>query len=161
MAFEKWHPLKELEGMRREMDRIWGELLPSSKSMEPRWRGRAPGKEAVRPYIDIIDRFDEILIRAEMPGVKKEDIDISLEENILTIKGEIKNEVQANDGNYTCSERNYRSYLRSIDIPAKITADKITAALKDGILSVHLPKAAGVQPKKIKVEVLNGEVAPR
>jgi HSP20 family protein len=151
MALEKWHPLKELETMRRDMDRIWEDLFPVAKRVESPWRKANADKGVAYPAIDIIDWDAEIVVRAEVPGVKKDDIDISLQEGTLTIKGEIKEE---NGGQETCSysERNYSSYLRSINIPFKIKADGITARLKDGILSIHLPKAMEAETKKITIE---------
>ncbi len=153
MALEKWHPLRELETMRREMDRIWEDLFPVTRRTETPWRRPVAEKGVAYPAIDIIDRADEVLVKAEMPGVAKDNIDISMQENTLTIKGEIKEETGAKEENYSYSERNYTSYMRSINIPFKITAEKITATLKDGILSIHLPKATEVLPKKITVEV--------
>ena len=153
MALEKWHPLKELETMRREMDRIWEDLFPGARRVETPWRRTAGEKGVAYPAIDILDRANEIVVKAEMPGVAKDDIDISMQENTLTIKGEIKEDKEAKEENYYYSERNYASYMRSINIPFKITADKISAALKDGILTIHLPKATEVLPRKITVEV--------
>lgn len=152
MTFEKWHPLTELESMRREMDRIWQELVPSSRVLSAVQTGR-PEKSAARPLIDIIDRSDEVVVKADMPGVKKEDVDISLHEDSLVLRGEIKNEAAAAGENVIYSERNRRSYARTIELPVKIDAEKIRANLKDGVLSVYLPKAKELQPKKIKVEV--------
>lgn len=153
MALEKWHPLKELETMRREMDRIWADLFPVTQRVEAPWRKPSAGKSIAYPAIDVIDRDEEVLVRAEMPGVSKENIDISMQEKTLTIKGEIKEETGDKEENYTYSERNYRAYMRSINIPCKITADRISATLKDGLLSIRLPKAKEAQPKKITVEV--------
>lgn len=153
MALEKWHPLKELETMRREMDRIWEDLFPGARRAETPWRRTGGEKGVACPAIDIIDRPGEVVVKAEMPGVAKDDIDISMQEKTLTIKGEIKEEKGAKEENYSYSERNYASYMRSIEIPFKITADKVSATLKDGILSIHLPKATEVLPKKITVEV--------
>lgn len=152
MPLEKWHPLKELEGMRKEMERIWDEVFPAQRRVTPEWRGQTAKGTAVPP-IDIIDRADEVLVKAEMPGVTRENIDISLQENTLTIKGEIKDGDEEKAENCTYCERDYRYYARSINIPFKITSDRIKANLKDGILYIHLPKAVEAQPRKITVEV--------
>lgn len=151
MPIDKWNPIKELESMRRDMDRIWDDLFP--RRAESPWR-RPAGKEdgIAAPAIDIIDRAAEIVVRAEMPGVRKEDIDISLQDGTLTIKGEIKEETSQNEGNYTYSERNYSSFARSLNIPFKIRQDAIKATLKEGVLSIELPKALEEQPRKITVE---------
>lgn len=154
MPLDKWNPLKELDTMRREMDRIWEDLFPSRRAEAP-WKRPATAQDqgTVTPAIDIIDRAQEIVIRAEMPGVKKDDIDISLQDGTLTIKGEVKEEETQKEGNYTYSERNYRFFARSLNIPFKIRQDGIKATLKDGVLSVELPKVLEEQPRKITVEV--------
>jgi len=151
---EKWNPFRELDAMRREMDRIWEDIFPPRKADQPWKRQTAPQEQAtVSPAIDIIDRNDEIVVRAEMPGVPKDAIDVSFQDSTLTLKGEVKEDASAKEGHYSYSERNYRYFLRSVSIPFKIRQDGIKAALKDGVLSVHLPKVLEEQPRKITVEI--------
>jgi HSP20 family protein len=154
MELEKWHPLKEIESMRREMDRMWEGIFPTPRrSLLAPWR-RLPSKDDTAiPAIDVIDRADEILVRCEMPGVEKENIDVSVHEDTLTVKGEVEKDNEYKDEDYYHSERTCRSYKRSIHIPEKVKADEIEASLKDGMLNVHLPKAEELKPRKIKVEV--------
>ncbi len=151
MTLERWHPLRELESMKREMDKIWDDLFIPRR--EP-WKRQSETGGTVSPPIDIIDRDSEVLVKAEMPGVAKEDIDISMNDSTLSIKGELKAETEAKGENYAYSERNYRYFARSISIPFKISPEKIKASLKDGILYIHMPKAQEAQPKKIQVEAL-------
>ncbi|MBI5641976.1 MAG: Hsp20/alpha crystallin family protein [Deltaproteobacteria bacterium] len=154
MPFEKWNPLRELEVMKREMDRIWEDVFSTPRRVDIPWK-KPPEKErggVASPAIDILDRNEEVIVRAEMPGVVKEDIDVSMQENTLTIKGEIRDEMEKG-GEFSYSERNYKYYSRSVNIPFKIQPDRIRAALKDGLLSIHIPKAMEVQPKKINVEI--------
>jgi HSP20 family protein len=155
MAVDKWHPLKDLESMRREMDRIWEEMLPSTRRAfyELPWVKGAVEKFVASPAIDVIDKENEVVVKADMPGVDKDDIEISLQENTLTIRGEVKAEDETKEENYYYSERNYSSFARTINIPTKVEAEKIKAGLKDGILTIHLPKAKELQPRKIKVEI--------
>jgi len=155
MPLDKWNPLKELDSMRREMDRIWEDIFPARKTEAAPWKRQAAGQEqsTVSPAIDIVDKAAEIIIRAEMPGVAKEDINISLQDSTLTIKGEVKTDAAQKEGGYTYSERNYRYLARSLNIPFKIKEDGIKAALKDGILTVQLPKAVEEQPRKITVDI--------
>jgi len=157
MTFERWHPLTELEGMRREMDRIWQELIPSARIFTPASTGAArPERGAARPTVDIIDRNEEVVIKADMPGVNKEDIDISVQEDTLILKGEVKNGESPQDESFVYSERNRRPYARAIELPVKIDAGNIKATFKDGILTIHLPKAKERETKKIKIEVSEG-----
>ncbi len=154
MALDKWNPLRELDAMRREMDRIWEDIFPPRKADQPWRRQGAPETQATAsPAIDIIDRNEELVVRAEMPGVPKDGIDVSFQDSTLTLKGEIKEDASAKEGNYSYSERNYRYFLRSVNIPFKVRQEGIKASLKDGVLSVHLPKVLEEQPKKITVDV--------
>lgn len=155
MTIERWSPFRELESMRREMDRVWEELFPASRRavMESPLVKPFMQKGTVSPAIDIIDKGSEVVVKADMPGAEKDKIEISMQENTLTIKGEVKTEAEVKEDQYYYSERGYKAYSRSVHIPFKIDADKIKAAFKNGILTVHLPKAEEIQPKKIKVEV--------
>lgn len=154
MTIEKWHPLRELESMRREMDRIWEDMLPTiRRPFEVPWRRLAGEKGVASPAIDIIDKEKEVVVKADMPGVVKDDIDISFREDKLTISGAVKAEAETKEENYYYSERSYHSYSRTVNIPLKVDPDKIKANLKDGVLTVHLPKVEEIQPKKIKVDV--------
>jgi HSP20 family protein len=117
------------------------------------WRRLASKDDTAIPALDVIDRADEILVRCEMPGVEKKNIDVSVHEDTLTVKGEVEKDKEYKDEDYYHSERTCRSYARSIHIPEKVKADEIEASLKDGILNVHIPKAEELKPRKIKVEV--------
>ncbi len=154
MTLERWHPLQELELMKKEMDRIWHDVFSATGPAVDVSRKRVGAQEgAATPAIDIIDREKEIVIRAEMPGVKREDVSVSLEESTLSIKGEIKEEAEKEGGKYTYSERKYRCFARSLNLPLKIKPEDIKAALKDGLLYIRLPKAVEEQPKKIKIDI--------
>ena len=155
MTIERWSPFRELDGMRREMDRIWEELFPASRRavMESPLVKPFMQKGTVTPAIDIIDMGSEVIVKADMPGVGKDGAEVSMQETTLLIKGEVKAEAEVKEEGYYYSERGYRSFSRSVNIPFKINTEKIKAGLKDGVLTVHLPKAEELQPKKIKVEV--------
>ncbi len=154
MTIERWHPFKELETMRREMDRLWEEFFPTTRRevVGSPWR-RLKAEEGVAvPPVDVVDTGEEILIKAEMPGVDKDHVDISIHDNTVSIKGDVSEDRKYKEEDYYIAERSYRSFSRSINIPVKIDADKVKANLKDGILELHLPKAEETKPRKIKVE---------
>jgi HSP20 family protein len=109
--------------------------------------------ETVWPAVDMYDKADEIVVKAEVPGIDKKNIKISVSGNILTIKGEMKKEEEVKEEDYYFSERSYGSFSRSLTLPAKVVESKISAEFKDGILEVHLPKASESKPKEIRVEV--------
>ncbi|MDH4228078.1 MAG: Hsp20/alpha crystallin family protein [Deltaproteobacteria bacterium] len=152
MPIEKWHPLAELEHMRKEMERIWGEFFPG----EGMARFGVPIRrlsEAVRlPALDLIDKDNAIIVKMDVPGVTKEKIDIALHGDILTVKAESKEEKEEKEENYIRRERSYSSFERSVHIPVKVNPDKIKASMKDGILTVELPKEEEKKAKKIKIE---------
>jgi HSP20 family protein len=154
MALEKWHPLQEIDTMRSVMDRMWEEIFPTPRRalFHSPWRRLASEEDTTTPAVDVIDRSDEVLVRLEMPGVKRDDIDVSVHENTLTVKGEVKKETEQKDEDYCHRERTCRSYARSINLPSKVNEEKIRGFLKDGVLNIHLPKAEEVRPRKIKVE---------
>lgn len=154
MTLERWHPLRDLESMKREMDKIWEDLFTPRRAVDIHWRKQGEAGGTATPAIDMIDKDNEVLVKAEMPGVAKENIEISMQDSTLSIRGEIKNDPEAKPENYAYCERNYRYFARSIDIPFKISPEKITASLKDGILYIRMPKTEEARPKKIQVEVL-------
>lgn len=153
MTIEKWSPFKEIESMRREMDKIWVELFPTGRKAEPSWRRPGTDKATATPMIEIYENKSSVIVKAEMPGVKKEDIEISFLDDALSIKGELKPEegLALEDRRY--SERDQASFSRTIGIPFKVCHDRITATLKDGILTVEMPKAAEDEPRKITINV--------
>lgn len=153
MTIEKWSPFKEIETMRREMDKILVELFPSGRKAEPSWRRPGPDMATASPAIEIFDKKSSVVVRAEMPGVKKEDLEISFLDDALSIRGDLKPEEGLTEENRTYSERDYTSFSRTIAIPFKVHPDRITATLRDGILTIDLPKAAEEDHRKITINV--------
>jgi len=101
----------------------------------------------------MFDREDKVVINAELPGMSKEDVDISLTGNILTIQGERKAEEEVKDEDYYCCERYRGAFYRAIQLPSGLETDKIEATYDNGILEITLPKSSEVKPKKIEVKV--------
>lgn len=152
MAVEKWHPFKELETIRREMDRLWEEFFPTGWG-RPLARRRIFEEGVAIPAIDLIDKKDEVIAKAELPGVDKDKIDISLDADTLTIKGEVRKDEEIKEEDYYHCERSYRAFARTIGLPTKVDTSKVKASYKDGILEVHLPKVEEVKPKKVKIDI--------
>jgi HSP20 family protein len=141
-----WRPFRELE----EMERRFGDIL-SWPLLPAVWR-RIPTMEmGWAPAIDVFEREDKFVVKAELPGMKEEDIDISVVGDTLTIKGERRAESEVQEDDYYYCERSYGSFSRSIAIPSNVDAQKIGANYKDGVLEVSLPKTPEVKPKKISV----------
>jgi HSP20 family protein len=141
-----WRPFREPEEMERRFDDLFS--WPPLPAM---WR-RIPTMEmGWAPAIDVFEKDDRFVVKAELPGMKEEDIDVSVVGNRLIIKGERKAESEVEKDDYYYCERSYGSFSRSIDIPSDVDAKKIEADYDDGVLEVSLPKTPGVKPKKVSV----------
>jgi HSP20 family protein len=141
-----WRPFRELERMRREMDRVWDSFFE---------RRPARVEEAAEwlPTLDVSETKNEYVVKAELPGIDPKDIDISLTNDLLTIKGEKKQEKEEKEENYHLIERSYGSFTRSVRLPGQVQSDKINAAFKNGVLKVTLPKTEEAKKKEIKIKV--------
>lgn len=116
-----------------------------------RWIEEA-GSDLV-PVMDIIEREDEYVVRAEMPGVKKEDLDVTIENGVLTVSAEVRSPAEEKGERIIRQERRYGRYVRSLRLGTQVNEGKVKANLKDGVLELILPKAEEVKPKKIAVDV--------
>jgi HSP20 family protein len=148
MAFEltPWRPFRELTTFRDEMDRIWNRFFgdwPSTESFRGEWA----------PSLDVSETEDTLVVKAEIPGMDAKDIDISLANDILTIKGEKKQEKEEKDENYHRVERSYGAFSRTIRLPVDVQNDKIKANHRDGVLKITLPKSKKAKSKEIKIKV--------
>ena len=129
----------------------WGLLNQLQKELE---RGTAEGSTATAewaPAVDIKEEADKFVLHADIPGVKPEEIDISMEGGVLTIKGEKKTEATTEKDNYKRVERTYGSFYRRFSLPDTATPEAIAAVSKNGVLVITIPKQQAVQPKKIIV----------
>jgi HSP20 family protein len=136
-----WRPLRDLE----EWERRFEDLV-----RRPLWRWPVE-ERGWMPALDVFEKDDRFVVRAELPGMKEDDIDISVIGDTLSIKGEKKTETEVKDEDYYRCERSYGSFYRSIPLPSDVDANKIEANLDDGVLEVTLPKSAKVKPKKVAV----------
>ena len=152
MAIERWEPRRSLAAWQpfRAMEQFEKQFEDIfNGGMWPVWRGDGDRAEEMMPKMDIFEKDDKFVVKAELPGMKGEDIDISISGDIMTIKGEKKSESEVDEGNYYKRETSYGSFARSIRLPSSVDIDKISAASEDGMLEIELPKAVAVQPKKI------------
>lgn len=141
-----WDPAKDLMSLRDAMNKLFeeGVIKPSGFTFEIGTAGIP---------IDMYETQNEIVIRAQLPGVKPDEADISITEDILTIKAEKKEAETAKDRNYLRKENRYGALSRSINLPAEVKADKANATFENGILTLNLPKAETAKSKQIKVQV--------
>ena len=149
-----WRPFREIEDLERHFGDLFGQpFLPA-------WRRLPLEKRGWMPSIDVFEKEDKYVVRAELPGIKDEDVDISVVGDTLTIKGERKVETEVKEEDYHCCERSYGSFFRSMALPSNVDANKIEASYDDGVLEVSLPKAAEIKPKKISVSTTKKVASP-
>jgi len=148
MAVVRWDPFQGLITLQDRMNQIFEQTLARS-------RGDREGvmASAWSPPVDIYETAESLVLRAEFPGLSKEDIDIQVRDNRLTLKGERRHEKEVKQEKYLRVERVYGTFQRAFALPTDIQPDKIRATFKDGVLEVNIPKAEAAQPKHIKVEV--------
>lgn len=142
----RWDPFRELSTLRSELDRFFDEPVFNAPRL---WPGN--GDEATLA-LDISENEDEFTVTASVPGVAPEEIEITLSDNVLTIKGETKTEKEVEETRYHLRERRWGSFYRSITLPLAVEADKVEAVNENGVLTLHLPKAEAIKPKKISVK---------
>jgi len=145
--FTELAPFREFERMRRDMDRLWDSFLEGG----PRRRIEERGEWL--PSLDVSETKNELVVKAEVPGMDSKDIDISLSDGMLTIKGEKKQEKEEKEGDYHLVERSYGAFVRSVQLPKEVKAEKISASCKDGVLKITLPKSEEAKKKEIKIKV--------
>ncbi|OGA44667.1 MAG: hypothetical protein A3G24_08260 [Betaproteobacteria bacterium RIFCSPLOWO2_12_FULL_62_13] len=118
----------------------------------PPWREPFESAEGRLPTMDVIDRDDDILVRAEIPGVDKKDLEVSISDNVLTVKGSMSREEKEETGDYYRREISGGAFSRSVMLPANVDSSKVNATLKDGILEVTLPKTERSKRRSVKVQ---------
>ena len=137
-------PLRELEQLQRRMDR----LFQNAFGLE-----RSPWQVGVYPLVNISEDRDHLYVRAELPGVKAENLEITIQDSSLILRGERKIPTEEKQVNYHRREREAGFFRRVVALPARIQADKVEATCKDGILTIKLAKPEEVKPRKIQVKV--------
>lgn len=147
-----WRPFSELSRMEREMERMFGDFF-SRPWFGLRWPERLREIGFREPAIEVYEEKDDVVVKAEIPGIKKEELEVNITDDLLTIKGEKKKEEEVKEKGYYYSERSYGSFERSIEIPRAVHADKARASFKDGILEVRLPKTEEAKRKEVKLKV--------
>jgi HSP20 family protein len=144
MALTKWEPFEGLTTLRREVERLFEEFSHGGSLRF--W------ERAAEPAVEISDTAEAVVVKAQVPGVNKDDLQVTITEHALTVKGEMKEEEKQDDKNYHRQEFRYGAFVRTIALPAPVQAEKATAQLKDGVLEVTMPKSAPatVQPVPIQ-----------
>ncbi len=140
----RWDPFQEMLNLRRTVDRLFDNVTPDHEWSQPTMWGLA---------VDMVENKDDFILKASVPGINPDDLDISYSDDTLTIKGEIKEENQVKEDQYHLRERRFGAFMRSITLPTKIKGDAIEASYQNGVVTLRLPKAEEVKPKRISIKV--------
>lgn len=148
----RWEPLREAPTLRTMMDRFFDEPFFGAPQL---WSQR---NEAFPLPLDVIEEEGQYIVKASMPGVEPDQVEITLTDNVLTIKGETKRESEKKESNYHVRERRFGSFMRIVTLPAGVDSEKVEATHENGVLTLRLPKTEAVKPKKIAVKkVVNAQ----
>lgn len=144
MDLTPWRPTGELSRLRREMDDLWSRFFgaPSETVRTSIWM----------PSIDISETDGEIHVKAELPGLETKDIDVNVSGDLLTIRGEKKEETETEEESYHARERYYGSFQRSIRLPSEVKSENAEASFKNGVLNLKLPKSETARTRKIEIK---------
>ena len=147
MAIVRWEPLRELTTLQNEMNRLFGSAFdtptPGNGGALRRWM----------PAMDLVETADHFVLRADLPGMSEEDVNIEVEERVLTISGERKAEHTENKDGYHRVERAFGSFSRSLTLPEGVNAEAVAATFDRGVLEVRIPKPEQRKPRKISIGV--------
>jgi HSP20 family protein len=153
-AVTPWRPFTDLGRWDRDMERVMEDFF--GRRMKPwlpeRWF-KTEDLDFTAPAVDLYEEKDDIVVKAELAGMDKENIEVNLTDHTLTIKGEKKKEAETKEKDYYRSERSYGAFLRTLELPKEVHADKVKANFKNGILEVRLPKTEEAKAKEVKVKV--------
>lgn len=153
MNIVRYDPFRELRSLQDEMSRLFTNATPYAGGREEMTSG------AWSPKVDIFENKDSLVLEAELPGMKRDDFELSFENNVLTLRGERNFEKKTDEDNYHRVERAYGSFTRSFTLPQTVTAEGSTAEFNNGILHVSLPKRE--ETKARKIEVTGGDAEPK
>lgn len=139
-----WSPVFGPRGLQSEMSRVFSDFF-----------GETSGTDisALTPAMDLVDTKDSVKVRVELPGIAREDVDISLKDDTLTIKGEKKQEKEQEDEDRYHVERRYGSFSRTLTLPSRVNPEAVEARFRDGVLEITLPKAEEEKVREIQVQV--------
>ena len=155
MAIVRYDPFRDLRTLQEEVNRLFSTNLTRAFDDEGIGRG------AWAPTVDIYENKDQIVLEAELPGMKQEDFDLSIENNIITLRGERKFEKTEETDNYHRVERSYGAFTRSFTLPQTVSAEGATAEYNNGVLRVTLPKREETKARRIEVTGTSGGAAAK
>ncbi len=139
----RWEPMRDFLTMRDVIDRLFDDVFARQFGVI---------REFGYPAMDMYQTENEVVVKATLPGVKAEDLQVSITGDVLTLRGEVKQDSEVKEANYHLKERSFGSFSRSVSLPVPVVADKAKAEFENGVLTLVLPKAEEVKPKTITVK---------
>jgi HSP20 family protein len=140
----RWNPMGEIDSMRQMMDRLFEDSF-----MGPQMRRDRPGRWDLA--LDVAENEDHFIVKASVPGVAPEDLDITLADNVLTIRGEMADDHELSRDRYHLRERRFGKFTRSVTLPTAVDSEDVSATCENGILALQIPKSEEVKPRRIAV----------
>lgn len=148
-AITRRDPFLNLANWQDQVNRMFDAAFPG--------RSESSALTAWAPAVDIYETENELVLKADLPDINEKDLDVRVENNMLTIRGERKFEQKVKEENYLRIERTYGSFSRSFSLPNTVSTENIKAEYKNGVLTVEMPKKAETKPKQVKINVTNGQ----
>jgi HSP20 family protein len=146
-AVTRWNHFRNLSSLQDQVNQLLDATAPS--------RSENSAMTAWAPSVDIYETENELVLRADLPGIEEKDIDIRVENNMLTVRGERRFDQQVKEDNYLRIERTYGSFSRSFALPNTVNTEAIKADYTNGVLKIEMPKRAESKPKQVKINVTN------
>ncbi len=138
----RWNPFRDMVAMNEAIDRLFDDT----------YLGRSGGFQGANPTVDLLEKDDHYIVKAELPGFDPSKVDIRVEGNLLTLKGEYNQEGEKQEGEYHLRERRQGNFTRTFSLPTPVNADKATAEFENGVLTLNLPKDETAMPKRINIK---------
>jgi len=151
MAIVRFDPFRELDRLQNEVNRLFEGYNSTGEGPTAMPQANGPAGRVWSPAVDVAETQNEIVLRAELPGMKQDDIDIELTGDTLTLRGERKFANEDRKENFVRVERSYGRFQRSFTLGVPVQFDAVTASYRDGVLEVHLPKSEETKPRKVQV----------
>ena len=154
MALRRWDPFREIESLKREMERLFDEVFERTPFLrrEPMIETAEEFRRVWTPACDVYETDKEIVVKANLPGVSKDNVEVIVTEDSITIKGQAKEEAEVKEKNYYRRELSYGAFERVIPLPVAVKSEEAKATFKDGILEIRAPKQE-VSPKGRKINI--------
>ena len=143
----RYDPLGEMVSLRSAMDRLFEDSFVSPLT----WRTIGGGSDSITPPIDVHETPDELVVTAALPGMKADDVEITMTGQTLTLKGEFKADEEIERDQYLYRERRFGSFSRTLQLPVRVQGDRAQADFTDGVLTLSIPKAEEVKPRQIRI----------